>query len=62
MKSFKNLKEMRAYNNKKSKRAHQRLMEDPLRAEAYRIKRRKYEKKRYKKQIEELEEFNNIMR
>ncbi len=54
MKKFKTLRELREYNNEKSKRSHQRRMEDPLRAEAYRIRRRKYEKQRRREYMQEL--------
>lgn len=54
MKRFKSLKEMRKYHAAKSLKAYYKKMSNPLTAEAYRIKRRKYERKRYKELMEEL--------
>lgn len=56
MKKFKSLEHMRAYSRRKSLAYYHKMMSDPERAEAYRVKRRKYEKKRYKAMMRELRE------
>lgn len=56
MKKFKNLKEYKAYYRKMNKRSYERMKADPLRFEAYKVKRRAYEKIRRKEMLQELKD------
>ena len=54
MKKFSTIAEFRKYYAKKSLASYHRTMSDPVKADAYRAKRRVYERARYKEMMEEL--------
>lgn len=54
MKKFKSLEEFREYHRQKAKKHYLAVMADPERAAVYKAKRRKQERERYHKAIEDL--------
>lgn len=55
MKTFKTKAEYLAYHAAKSLKAYHKKMSNPVTAELYRVKRRAYEKKKYREMLKDLE-------